>query len=121
MTKKLLSLFALQLLAAMAMPVRAQVVSNDNEDGVYKIDSRMSRNDFVPGQVLVKMKDGSPASVRRNARGKFQSAGISNLDKVLQEFGVEEMEQLLPRAKASRTPRRAKAYNGDIVEERDLT
>ena len=108
-------------LSAMAMAVRAQVVSNDNEDEVYKIDSRMSRNDFVPGQVLVKMKDGSPASVRRNARGKFQSAGINNLDKVLQEFGIEEMEQLLPRAKAPRTLRRTKAYNGSVIEERDLT
>lgn len=97
-------------------------VSNNNEDEVYKlVNPRTASMDFVPGQVLVKMKDGSPASVRRNARGKFQSAGISNLDKVLQEFGVEEMEQLLPRAKASRTPRRAKAYNGDIIEERDLT
>lgn len=103
-----------------AMPAFSQV-SNDNEDEVNKVDPRISRNDFMPGQVLVKMKDGSPASVRRNAKGKFQSAGVDNLDKVLREFGVEEMEQLLPRAKSPKTPRRTKAYNGSVIEEHDLT
>ncbi len=110
-----LSLFFLMV----AKPAFSQV-SNDNEDEVNKVEERFAR-DFVPGQVLVKMKDSSPASVRRNARGKFQSAGLSQLDAVLKEFGVEEMEQLLPRAKAPKSPRRAKAYNGSVIEERDLT
>lgn len=95
-------------------------VSNDNEDEVYKVDQRFKK-DYVPGQVLVKMKDGTPAKVRRNAKGQFQSAGISQLDAVLSQFGVEEMEQLLPNAKVGKTPRRAKAYNGATIVERDLT
>jgi subtilisin family serine protease len=102
-----------------AMPTFAQV-SNDNEDGVNKVDERVRKNDFVPGQVLVKMKDSNPASVRR-AQGKFRSAGISSLDQVLSKFDVEEMEQLLPNAKVSKIPRRAKAYNGATIVERDLT
>ena len=60
------------------MNVSAQV-SNNNEDGVYKIDSRHS-NDYVPGQVLFKLKDGQQARVRR-AAGRLQSAGITSLDK----------------------------------------
>ena len=107
------------LLFTMAVPTSAQVVSNDNEDEVYKIDKHFTK-DFVPGQVLVKMKDGNPATVRR-AKGKFQSAGISKLDKVLNQFGVEDMEQLLPNAKVGRIPRRAKAYSGVTIVERDLT
>lgn len=107
------------LLFTMAMPTSAQVVSNDNEDEVYKIDQHYAK-DFVPGQVLVKMKDGTPATVRR-VKGRFQSAGIAKLDKVLTQFGVEEMEQLLPNAKVGRTPRRAKAYSGATIVERDLT
>ena len=99
--------------------VSAQV-SNDNEDEVYKVDQRFKK-DYVPGQVLVKMKDGTPAKVRRNAKGQFQSAGISQLDAVLSQFGVEEMEQLLPNAKVGKTLRRAKAYNGATIVERDLT
>jgi len=107
------------LLFTMAVPTSAQVVSNDNEDEVYKIDKHFTK-DFVPGQVLVKMKDGNPVTVRR-VKGRFQSAGISKLDKVLSQFGVEDMEQLLPNAKVGRTPRRAKAYSGATIVERDLT
>ena len=98
--------------------IKAQV-SNENEDGVYKIDSRHA-NDYVPGQVLFKLKDGHQAHVRRTA-GMVQSAGISSLDAVLKEFEVQDMEQLLPEAKVSGSPRRAKAFNGDVIVERDLT
>lgn len=106
------------LLGAMAMPAFSQV-SNDNEDEVNKVDQRFGQ-DYVPGQVLVKMKDSSPANVRR-VKGKFKSAGISQLDAVLQEFGVENMEQLLPHEKPGRTLRKAKAFNGNIIQERDLS
>ncbi len=109
-----LSLF---LLAA-AMPAFSQV-SNDNEDEVYKIDSRFG-HDFVPGQVIVKMKDGAPAKVRR-VQGKFKSAGIGKLDAVLQKFGVNDMEQLLPNEKPGRKMRKAKAFNGTTIEEKDLS
>ena len=106
------------LLCVVTLPSFSQV-SNDNEDEVYKVDQRYAK-DFVPGQVLVKMKDGNPANVRR-VKGKYQSAGISKLDEVLTRYGAEEMEQLLPKAKVGKTPRRAKAYNGQTIVERDLT
>ena len=118
--KKFLSIISLSLLlGAMAMPASAQGVSNDNEDEVNKVDQRFGQ-DFVPGQVLVKMKDGSPATVQR-VKGRFKSAGISQLDSVLQEFEVEEMEKLLPNETPGRTLRKAKAFNGDIIQERDLS
>ena len=116
--KKIHFLFGMILLWAVALPVCAQV-SNDNEDEVNKVDHRFAQ-DYVPGQVLVKMKDGNPASVRR-VKGKFQSAGLTGLDAVLNEFGVEDMEQLLPNAKVAAKPRRAKAFNGTTIVERDLT
>lgn len=111
-------LVATILMAAYTINVQAQV-SNDNEDEVYKVE-RPQAKDFVPGQVLFKLKDGQQAKVRR-AAGRVQSAGISSLDKVLKEYAVQEMEQLLPNAKVTGTPRRAKAFNGDAIVERDLT
>ena len=109
----------LLLLGTMALPASAQV-SNDNEDGVYKTDSRMRSEDFVPGQVLVKFKDSSPVNVRR-AKGKFQSADRNTVDAVLQQFGVEDMEKLLPNEKPGRKMRKAKAFNGTTIVERDLS
>ena len=87
-------LFSL-LFTVITLPAFSQV-SNDNEDGVYKVDERMRNNDFVPGQVLVKFKDESQIEVRRNAKGKFRAASISAVDKLLREYGIDEMEKLVP-------------------------
>ena len=116
--KKYHFLLTMLLLAVFANNANAQVC-NDNEDGVYKIQKHQQK-DLVPGQVLFKLKDGHQANVRR-AAGRVQSAGISSLDAVLSEYAVEEMEQLLPNVKVSGTPRRAKAFNGTTIVERDLT
>ncbi|MBQ9677927.1 MAG: S8 family serine peptidase [Prevotella sp.] len=107
----------LALLVVGAMPALSQV-SNDNEDEVYKV-ARPQAHDFVPGQVLFKLKDGQQANVRR-AAGQTTS-GISSLDAVLKEYGAKDMEQLLPNAKVKGTARRAKAFNGATIVERDLT
>ncbi len=107
------------LLGAMAMPCHAQV-SNDNEDEVNKVDMRLAKNDYVEGQVLVKFKDQTRVGIRR-AKDKFLSADRSAVNEVLQKYGTEEMEQLMPREKAGRTLRKARAYNGTIVAEKDLS
>lgn len=114
-------LLGLFLLVAGTMPAFSQV-SNDNEDEVYKIDARAGRNDFVPGQVLVKFKDDSPVNVS-NSRGLFRAASISAVDKVLKEFGVDTMDKLLPNEKPKPVGarRRSKAFNGQVVEEKDLS
>ena len=93
-------------------------VNNDNEDGVYKVQ-RPQAKDYVKGEVLLKLKDGQTANVRR-AAGQT-TAGISSLDAVLKEYGIQDMEQLLPKAVVKGTPRRLKAYNGETIVERDLT
>ena len=113
------NLLGVLLLAGYTYHSNAQV-SNDNEDEVYKIDARIGRNDFVPGQVLVKFKDESPMNVSR-ARGKFRSAGNSAVDAVLNEFGVEAMDKLLPNAKPLKARRKARAFNGEMIEEKDLS
>ncbi len=121
MKHQLLTLIISLLLCMVAMPSLAQVVSDNNEDRVNKIDQRMAQFDeFVPGQVLVKFKDSSPVTVRK-AKGRFQSASRSSVDAVLQSFGVESMEKLLPNEKAGRTLRKAKAFNGKTIEESDLS
>lgn len=112
-------LLGLALLVAGALPTFAQV-SNDNEDGVYKVDEHAGRNGFVPGQVLVKFKDESPMNVNK-ARGMFRSAGNSSVDAVLKEFNVEKMDKLLPNAQSLKSRSMTRAYNGEMVEDHDLS
>lgn len=116
---KCLYIVGIALLTAWAVPSFAQV-SNDNEDKVNKIDARWAKNDFVPGQVLVKFKDERRVQVN-SSRGQFRSTSIARVTQVLQKFGVEKMEQLLPNENPSRKLRRTRAYNGDVIQERDLS
>ncbi|MBQ6188345.1 MAG: S8 family serine peptidase [Prevotella sp.] len=114
-------LFTAALLLFLSPAVHAQVVSNNNEDEVNKVDTRFAQ-DFVPGQVLVKFKDESTIQVRR-ANGKYRSASISAVDQLLQSYGVDDMEKLFPEEKVAKPKsklRKRKAYNGTIVEEKSL-
>ena len=112
-------LLGLALLVAGALPTLAQV-SNDNEDGVNKVDEHARRNDFVPGQVLVKFKDESSVNVNK-ARGMFRSAGNNSVDAVLKEFSVKKMDKLLPNAKSQEHSNKSRSSNRDLVEEKDLS
>lgn len=109
----------LALLVAGALPTFAQV-SNDNEDGVYKVDEHVGKKDFVPGQVLVKFKDESSVNVNK-ARGAFRSAGNNAVDAVLKEFSVKKMDKLLPNAKSQEHSNKSRSANRDVVEEEDLS
>lgn len=99
--------------------VSAQVL-NDNEDEVNKISNRFAEQDFVPGQVLVKFNDANRISVRR-ARGQFASTNVSKVTAVLQKYGTREVEQLLPNQNPKRRLARMRAYNGETIQERDLS
>lgn len=120
MERNLLTIGIGLLLSAMALPVAAQVVNDDNEDGVVKLNADRSKYDYVQGQVLVKFKDETPVQITAS-RGKFRAASANKVNSVLTKFGVDEMEQLLPNENPKRTMRRSKAFNGTIVRERDLS
>ena len=120
MKRNLLTIAMGLLLGAMAQPVAAQVVNDDNEDGVVKLNTDRSKYDYVQGQVLVKFKDETPVQITAS-RGKFRAASANKVNSVLTKFGVDEMEQLLPNENPKRTMRRAKAFNGTTVRERDLS
>ena len=94
-------------------------VSNDNEDEVNKV-SQSAVGDYVPGEVLVKFKDDNRIHVRRS-RGQLVSTNSDRITAVLQKFGVNEMEQLLPNQNPKRKLARVRAYNGDYIQEHDLS
>ena len=108
------------LLGVMAIPMSAQVVSNDNEDEVNKVNARMASMDYREGEVLVKFKSGSAVQVKRRANGKFQSSGVSSVDALLGQLGAEEMEELMPRTGAKMSQRRVKSFAGTEVKDKNL-
>jgi hypothetical protein len=106
------------LLAGFALSSWGQ--DRNNQDGVAKVNVNTSAYDFVPGQVLVKFKASSPVTVNQ-AKGQFQAVSASTVNTLLTEFGVKEMEKLLPDQVAGRALSKAKAFNGEEVDESDLS
>lgn len=119
-TIKRLLLAALMLLVA--VPSFAQMVSNNNEDGVNKPIREARFRPYREGQVIVKFKTGSGVRVQK-VKGKFKTSAVSAVDRVMNALGVAEAEELMPLSGAITTakPRRAKAPNGRVVEEPDLS
>lgn len=117
--KRLLLAAVLLLVAA---PSFAQMVSNNNEDGVNKPTREARFRPYREGQVIVKFKTGSGVRVQK-VKGKFKTSAVSAVDRVMNALGVAEAEELMPLSGAITTakPRRAKAPNGRVVEEPDLS
>lgn len=115
-----LLLAAVMLLVA--APSFAQMVSNNNEDGVNKPTREARFRPYREGQVIVKFKTGSGVRVQK-VKDKFKTSAVSAVDRVMNALGVAEAEELMPLSGAITTakPRRAKAPNGRVVEEPDLS
>lgn len=111
-----------QLMLMNPLSVWAQMVSNDNDDEVNRVDARVGQA-YREGQVIVKFKSDAPVRVKRNAKGRFQSVGVSDVDRVMRALGVTDAVDLMPLTGAikGRAPRRAKALSGRTVTEPDLS
>ena len=108
------------LLSALTLTANGQVTNSNNEEGIVKINAERSRYDCVPGQVLLKFKDSKAVQLRRSGK-KIVSTSVNRLTDVLQKYGVDEMEQLLPQLKGTTfKARRSSAYNGETVVESNL-
>lgn len=111
-------LFSIVLLLACTIALMAQ--SNNNQDEVVKID-RWNQQAYREGEVIVKFKADGAVQMRKNAKGKFQTTNISQVDALFAELGVEEVEALMPNVGARKAPRRMRAYNGTEVKDHDLS
>ena len=111
-------LFSIVLLMACSITLMAQ--SSNNEDEVVKIE-KWNQNAYREGEVIVKFKADGAVQMRKNAKGKFQTTNISQVDALFAELGVEEVEELMPNVGARKAPRRMRAYNGTEVKDHDLS
>ena len=111
-------LFSIVLLLACTIALMAQ--SSNNEDEVVKID-RWNQNAYRQGEVIVKFKADGAVQMRKNVKGKFQTASVNAVDALFAELGVEEVEALMPNVGARKAPRRMRAYNGTEVQDHDLS
>ncbi len=108
-------------IALCVCPTLALSQTIDNVDHVVKIDQSMHRA-HRSGQVLVKFKDASSVTVKKQASGRMRASSV-NVQNALQQLGVTDMEQLMPVGGKMKVPasRRVRKANGEPVEDRDLS
>jgi hypothetical protein len=111
------------IILLLAMPALLPAQSRNNEDEVVKIE-RYAMRASVPNQLLVKFHDYSDIRVDATRGGKrFVSAtkAVLPINQVLEEYEVDDIQQLVPNFVMSATPRRSKSYGGADVVEHDLS
>lgn len=91
----------------------------NNEDGVIMLDRQIGQFNSVPNELLVKFKNGNVAKMAKIGPNKIIS-GISAVDRILGQYDLQEVEQLLPNDNPDRVMRKAKAYSGETVAETSL-
>ncbi|HBN05277.1 MAG TPA: hypothetical protein DD434_05760, partial [Bacteroidales bacterium] len=92
----------------------------NNEDEVVKL-GQFSRYSSMPGEILVKFKEETSLKIQTNSKNVFKSSNLTSLNSVLSKYTISEVEQLFPNFKMPKQARRAKAFNGEDVIEKDLS
>lgn len=110
--------FSLLFLLLCTLSLFAQ--SNDNEDGVVKIE-RYNRNAYRDGQVIVKFRPESAVRMRRNAQGKLVSASVNKVTDLLNSLGFDEADELMPLSGSQVSPRKMRAFNGEEIQDKNLS
>ncbi|MBD5337779.1 MAG: S8 family serine peptidase [Bacteroides sp.] len=121
MKRRLLLSAAFSLLLGAAQLVCA----HNNAPGDYEVnhtDPRMSRHEYRPGEIILKLKtDNGSGPVRlRAAKGKVSSSS-SSLENLLRENGIQEAEPLMTLTGAKVSVKKAKGINGQPVADSDLS
>ena len=117
---KLLKSLLLAAVVAVTVPSTAQMVSNNNDDEVNKVDQHATKA-YRQGEVIVKFRDATPVKMRSNAKGKFSTSGVSKVDQVFNALGVTEADQLMPLTGKQVSRRKMRSYSGDEVKDRDMS
>ncbi|MFA6978579.1 MAG: S8 family serine peptidase [Ignavibacteriaceae bacterium] len=87
-------------------------------DDVIKLDPRSSQFDFVPGQLLLKLKDDVRVSLAK-VNG-VNVMGVPSVDAILQKHNMQKAEKLFPNEKRSFSKRMLKTSNGKELEQPNL-
>ena len=114
------------LTAAILVSGSLGLMANNPYDGQYevnRIDARRSSFEYKPGEIIIKFKaDNSGKSLTTTRKG-VASPKSSAVNELLQKYGVNKAEELMPLTGAVSVPmqKRARAFNGESVKDADLS
>lgn len=80
----------------------------------------MIPRDYRPGEVIVKLRSESSATVKK-VNGKSRAVGSKSLEEIFTKYGVSESAQLMPLSGNRVAMKKARAYNGQYVADNDMS
>ncbi len=118
------NLFLTSLLSILSPLLMAQLFHQPQHfpdlhpDSVMRQDPRFAHMMYEPGEVIVRFEDDAVVSVFKS--NGIARVGIESIDKIFEEFEVNEVKQLFKNYKRSNVKKFVTAYNGQIIEVPDL-
>ncbi|MCD8393870.1 MAG: S8 family serine peptidase [Bacteroidales bacterium] len=111
--------------AMVVVAAEAHSVTNKAPEEYYEVNTvpgagRMAARQYKPNEVIVKFKSDGAVMVR-NTNGKLKTTSVSAIDGVLQSYGIEVADQLMPLMGRVASPKKLKTYAGTEIEEQDLS
>ncbi len=111
--KKFYSFFFVFLVTVLSIQLFPQ------QSDPIKIDARASKFDFVPGVVLVRLKDDAVPVMGKTSAGAV-TMGIASVDAILQKYNIVSSNKLFPNAKRLTKVEMLKSFNGKTFERPSL-
>ena len=125
MRKSSLSSFAMAsaIAAITVLPSSAQQSADTADYDVTRIDARSSRQEYRPGEIIVKFSAADAPSLRfsNTRRGIRASSSATGVNALLEKYGATAVDALMPLTGEGSPMRRSKSLNGAIVADSDLS
>lgn len=125
MRKSSLSSFAMAsaIAAITVLPSSAQQSADTADYDVTRIDARSSRQEYRPGEIIVKFSAADAPSLRfsNTRRGIRASSSATGINALLEKYGATAVDALMPLTGEGSPMRRSKSLNGAIVADSDLS
>lgn len=109
--------------AITVLPSSAQQSADTADYDVTRIDARSSRQEYRPGEIIVKFSAADAPSLRfsNTRRGIRASSSATGVNALLEKYGATAVDALMPLTGEGSPMRRSKSLNGAIVADSDLS
>jgi len=116
--KRYLYIFTLLFFGLEIFP-QTNLFTNNSPSDVIKIDSKISKYDFVPGEILIKFKDEIKPVLGKSSQG-LAITGIASVDAVFAKYNITQITRLFPNEKKLQKKVILKSFNGYTFERPSL-
>lgn len=97
---------------------QSQLFTNNTPDQVVTLDPKAEHFNFVPGQIIIKLKDDVNVAFAKS--NGVVSLGVNSIDVVLQKYNIKSANKVFPNEQRVFNKKMLKSFNGVEFEQPSL-